>query len=712
MSQPEKAAATATPARPPERGRLKIPQNLVFFLLLLAVLVVHFALLRAGLIVRNRASMGGATAREITRSFITGARFDLATACYLLLPFAVLAHVPGMSFDRSPRVRRGFFWFFAAILGALTFLCLAEFEFFNEFQTRFNQLALQYLDQPEIVGGMVWYNYPVVRYALVWLVWMAVLIFGLRALLRWTYDNRPAHYAPLTHVGAIIALFSVFAIAMRGGVAREPLRWGDAFTTQNEFTNQVGLNGLYALGNTVRNKLAKKNVAEQWVARMELADARAATRALLVERDETLIDPANRTVLRLDKEIDDWLELKPLGPRPPNVVLVIMESFSARFVGAAGAPGNFTPSFDALAKDGVFFSRAFSSGTHTHQGVFSSLLGFPNLPGYEYLMESFAGNQAFSSLPSILKSRGYQTHFVYNGNLAWDNMQGFLRKQGVTHFVGGASFGAGVKQDRVWGVSDADMLARANIEFEKAHRAGQPFFGLVLTLSNHAPFDLPEPLPFPRTTGMGELNRRMDAMRYADWATGQFVEGAKRLSYLDNTLFVFVGDHGFHVPPKLSDVHLTYHHVPLLFYAPRMLSQRGVVSRTVVGQVNIAPSILGLLQVDAQAAHWGRNVFENDFGNGDENFAIFKGSGGTNAVAMARGDLLFVFGDDGKPQLFRYDLGFPPSVQPVTEAQFDPTARRMRRELEGYVQSALQDLTTYRAGPEAKTAAAAMPLQH
>jgi len=396
-----------------------------------------------------------------------------------------------------------------------------------------------------------------------------------------------------------------------------------------------------------------------------------------------------------------------------------MESFSARFVGAAGAPGDFTPHFDAIAKDGVFFSRAFSSGTHTHQGVFSSALGFPNLPGYEYLMESFAGNQTFSSLPSILKARGYETHFIYNGNLEWDNMHGFLRKQGVTHFVGGTNFGPEVKQDRVWGVSDADMLARANVEFEKAHQAGRPFFGLVLTLSNHAPFDVPEPLPFPRTTGMGELNKRMDAMRYADWAIGQFIDRAKQLSYFDNTLFVFCGDHGFHVPPKLSDVHLTYHHVPLLFYAPRMLSRRGLVSPMVVNQVNIAPSILGLLHVDAPAAHWARNVFENDFGGGGggtagaENFAVFKGSGGTNAVAMARGDLLFVLGDDGEPRLFRYHLGFPPSVQPLTDARYEPTAHRMRHELEGYIQSALHDLTTQQAGPAAAAAgaSAAVPLE-
>ena len=712
------AARQASP-RQALRRRLFAPQNLSFFLLLLGVLMVHFALLRAGMVIRNRASLHGASASEVVRSFITGAKFDAATACYLLLPFAIVAHLPGISFDRSPRARRWFFACFTALTGGLTFLCLAEYEFFNEFQTRFNQLAIQYANQPQTVGGMVWYNYPVVRYVLIWLAWTACLALVIRQLMRWSYDRRPSDYRAATHVGAIALLFAMLVFCMRGGFGSEPLRWGEAFTSHNEFTNQMGLNGLFTLGNALRNEVAGKNVSEDWSARMDPAKAREVTRAMLVEPDETLIDPAQRTLLRRDRATDDWLVLTPAAPttpaagadagagaaRPPNVVLVLMESFSARFVGAAGAPGNFTPHFDALAREGVFFSRAFSSGTHTHQGVFSVALGFPNLPGYEYLMESFAGNQRFSSLPAILKSRGYQTHFLYNGNLEWDNMHGFLRKQGITHFVGGDGFGAEVKQDRVWGVSDKDMLDRANAEFEKSHRSGRPFFGLVLTLSNHAPFDVPEPLPFPRTTGMGELNRRLDAMRYADWALGQFMDSARKLGYFDNTLFVFVGDHGFHIPPKLTDAHLTYHHVPLLFYAPKMLSHRGVVSRTVVGHVNVAPSILGLLNIDdAPAAHWGRNIFENDFGADNENFVIFKGSGGAPAVAMARGDLLFVLGDDGRPALYRYDLAFPPSVQPLKGRDSDATARRMRQQLEAYVQSALNDLLAQRAGPETASA--------
>jgi phosphoglycerol transferase MdoB-like AlkP superfamily enzyme len=684
-----------------ERRRLRVPRNLKFFLLLVALLSVHFALLRLGLIVRNRGSAADATAMELASSFLTGWRFDLSTSCYLLLPFIVVSYMPGAPLDRSPSHRRWFFRCFLAAMGLLTFLCLAEYEFFHEFQTRYNRLALQYLDQATTVAGMVWYEYPVVRYVLLWLAYMCAFALALRWVLRTSFDfaGPPPATAKrqwLAEVAAIAVVIGILIIGMRGGVQSEPLRWGNAYRTSNEFANQVSLNGLYTLGHTIRNTMTRSNEAAWWSRAMTLEEARRETRALLVEHGETLLTPRDRAVLRQDEDVSNqWLTLRKT-PRRPNVVLVIMESFSARFVGAVGAQPDFTPEFTRLCADGVLFKRAFSSGTHTHQGVFSTMLSFPNLPGHEYLMEDVESNQPFLALPTLLKQSGYQTMFLYNGNLAWDNMQGFFRKQGIDTFVGGDSFDQSVAKDAVWGVSDGDLFARANDEFDRAAARG-PFFSLVLTLSNHAPFDLPKPVPFQPTTSMGELNKRIDGLRYADWAIGQFIACAKTRAYFDNTLFVFVGDHGFHVDPKLTPAHLLYHHVPLLFYAPGLMEQAGVVRDEVVGQVNVAPSIIGLLGLTPPTAAWGRNAFSKDFT--DANFAIVKGSGGDNNVVMLRGDRALVVDENNRAKLWRYSLGFPPTAVPDESPAAPETSRAMEHALRAYVQAALADLTSQRAGP-------------
>jgi phosphoglycerol transferase MdoB-like AlkP superfamily enzyme len=192
---------------------------------------------------------------------------------------------------------------------------------------------------------------------------------------------------------------------------------------------------------------------------------------------------------------------------------------------------------------------------------------------------------------------------------------------------------------------------------------------------------------------MGQLNGRMDGVKYADWAVGKFIEDAKKQPWFDDTLFVFVGDHGFHVAPVMTEVHLLYHHVPLLFYAPTMLSAGGLVMHTAACQTNITPTILGLVGAKEEHASWGRDLFRTDYEG--ENAVVFKNSGGGREVAIARGDLLLVVGPDGRRSLNRYSLAFPPGLTAVNDQAM---ADEMERELRGYVHSALDDLRNHRAG--------------
>jgi membrane-anchored protein YejM (alkaline phosphatase superfamily) len=218
-----------------------------------------------------------------------------------------------------------------------------------------------------------------------------------------------------------------------------------------------------------------------------------------------------------------------------------------------------------------------------------------------------------------------------------------------------------------------------------------------MTLSNHAPFEVP---PVPNTspiTTEGGYNQRLEAQRYADWAVGHFIEDAKKLSYFNETLFVFVGDHGYHVPPQLTEVHLLYHHVPLLFYAPELLTRPGVDHR-LASHVNIVPSVLGLLGMnDAPQASWGRSLFNDSYP--DENFIVFKMSGGGRAVAIARGDKLLILGSgSGRPLLMNFSL-WPANITPIEGPGAAELERKMERELRSYVQAGLTDLTSQRAGP-------------
>lgn len=686
------------PSAPPPKPSRWIPRHSLFFLALVALLVVLFELLRLGMILRNFDGARDARWTQLLSSFLYGLRFDVAIACYVALPLAVLGHLPGWGLRHSARHRRIASWVLVGAVGVMVFLLLAEYEFYREFQTRYNQLAFQYLDQPKVVVGMVWYSYPVVRYVLVCLAFTLAFALALRWVMRRTLTGRESEpVSPIREAGWMAASIVLLVIGMRGGLQDEPLRWGNAYHGDNDYVNQMSLNGLFALGQSGVDHFRRAK-RSHWQSRMPIEEARAVARGMVVGADERLVEPAGRVVLRTaGPAADGTVTLRKTG-RAPNVVLMIMESFSARFVGACGSPQDRTPRFDQLASEGVLFDHAFSGGTHTHQGVFCSTLGFPNLPGYEYLMENIAGNQSFLSLPAILKREGYQTMFLYNGNLAWDNMAGFFRKQGIDRFIGSADYVNPTHRDRVWGVTDRDVFDRANDEFEAADKRG-PFFSVLLTLSNHVPFDLPDPLPFERTTDMGDMNRRTDGVRYADWALGRFMDQAKAKDYYRNTLFVFVGDHGFHVAPKLTEAHVLFHHVPLLFHSP-LLTTGGKVIPTTASQLNILPTVVGLLGLKAPQASWARDLFATDYP--DENFAIFKGSGGSGsdqAVAMVRGDKLLVMGSDGSRKLWQYELNPNPGIRPLEDVPSQVTAGVMQRQVYGYVQAAMAELSTQKAGP-------------
>jgi phosphoglycerol transferase MdoB-like AlkP superfamily enzyme len=175
---------------------------------------------------------------------------------------------------------------------------------------------------------------------------------------------------------------------------------------------------------------------------------------------------------------------------------------------------------------------------------------------------------------------------------------------------------------------------------------------------------------------------------------GRFIEQAKKLEYFQNTLFVFVGDHGFHVEPKLTETHLLYHHVPLLFYSPGLLSKSGEVVSSPASQLDIVPTIMELVEANVPHSSWGRDLFSRER-NGD-GVVTFKGSGGSGsdqAVALIRGDKMLVVGSNGKPSLWSYRLNPEPSVTPLEDPASLRTANAMQLELFGFVQAAANDLS-------------------
>ncbi|MNM80667.1 Lipoteichoic acid synthase 1 [compost metagenome] len=376
-----------------------------------------------------------------------------------------------------------------------------------------------------------------------------------------------------------------------------------------------------------------------------------------------------------------------------NVVVILMESFAGRYVGALGASGNITPYFDQLSKEGLLFTQYFSNGTHTHQGMFATMACFPNLPGFEYLMQTPEGGHKFSGLPQLLSARHFEDVYVYNGDFAWDNQSGFFSNQGMTTFVGRNDFVNPVFSDPTWGVSDQDMFARGNEELDKLEATGKPFYALLQSLSNHTPYALPKDLPVERVTGNGKLDEHLTAMRYSDWALGQFFEKAKKSPYYKDTLFVVVGDHGFGAPDQLTEMDLHRFNVPMLFIAPGIQQKFGA-SRDIVGtQVDIVPTIMGRLGGEVRHQCWGRDLL--NLPANDKGFGVIKPSGSEQVVAIISGNRILVKPKEGDIRVYDYKLGANPRADRVDQPA---DQEDLRKRLESFIQTATKSLLDNTAG--------------
>ena len=202
-------------------------------------------------------------------------------------------------------------------------------------------------------------------------------------------------------------------------------------------------------------------------------------------------------------------------------------------------------------------------------------------------------------------------------------------------------------------------------------------------------------MPFPEITNMGEYSEHLTAMKYSDWALGQFFNSIKDKPYYNETLFVILGDHGFGVKPQISDIDLLRFHVPLLMIAPGLIQEYGHQITTVATQVDVVPTALGLLGESFTHQCWGRDILSLE--PSDKGFGVIKPSGSDQTVALIRGDNILVKQPGVPARLGYYQLNPEPLYKTIDNNELKNT---MNKELLSYIQTALHALYDNQTGIE------------
>jgi phosphoglycerol transferase MdoB-like AlkP superfamily enzyme len=515
---------------------------------------------------------------ELAQIFLRGLMFDAAAAAYLLaVPVLWLALVPD-ALARTRAHRLLVLAAFAACAFGLLIVPVAEWLFWDEFGARFNFIAVDYLIYTHEVLGNIWESYPV--------GWMLGAL-GAAALALTALLARPlwrAAAAPLSwRATGVVLAGTALALGGVGGLVNSEAKNFSASDAENELAGD-GLYEFFAANR--RNELD----FDRFYDTLPLDEALARVRAGFAS--EEWVTPAaggiERRVRAAGKE------------RRRHVVLVTVESMGAEFLGAYGDARGLTPNLDRLARESLWFSSVYATGNRTVRGLEAVTLAIPPTPGQSIVRRP--NNDALFSLGSVFEDKGYGVLFAYGGYGYFDNMNAFFDANDYRAVDRRDIPSARVAFENIWGVADEHLFDQVLEEFDRelAARPGRPLFAHVMTTSNHRPYTYPAGR-IDIASGSG----REGAVKYSDYAIGRFLEAARRRPWFADTLFVITADHGASARGT-ARIPIERYRIPLFVYAPRLVEPRRI--ERLMSQIDIAPTLLGLLDFDYYSKFLGRDV--------------------------------------------------------------------------------------------------------
>jgi phosphoglycerol transferase MdoB-like AlkP superfamily enzyme len=547
--------------------------------LVLVAYLVFNALIRLGLLAFN-GDWSLLAPTHLLPIFAIGFVFDLAAAAWWLPLFALIAAL----WPDGPRSQR----LLLAVLGVLsgltffawTFVGVSEFVFWNEFASRFNFIAVDYLIYTREVIGNIRESYDLrPMFAGIGVVTLVMLAFA------WSRIRRAAEPAGMPWSGRLgrLAIFLLLPVVSFYAI---DARYKE-YSSQAQGTQLAG-NGHYEFWHAFRTNE---------IDYAQFYKTAATERIYKVLRAEfSQIGPqrfADGSKLAVERDIVGHGPEKHL-----NVVLITVESLSAEFLASFGNQENLTPRLDGLAKEGMLFAKLYATGTRTVRGLEAVTLSIPPTPGNSIVKRP--DNDRLHTLGEVFADHGYEPLYIYGGYGYFDNMNAFFGGNGYTVIDRTAIAKENIHAENIWGVADEDLFTLTLGELDQRASAGKPFFAHVMTTSNHRPYTYPEGrIDIPSGTG------REGAVKYTDWAIGDFIDRARSKPWFKDTVFVILADHTASGRGK-TDLPVEKFLIPMIIYSPGNVAPQRI--DTLASQIDVGPTLLALLNFNYRSYFFGHDI--------------------------------------------------------------------------------------------------------
>ncbi len=555
--------------------RTFFPGRLRALRVVLAGFVLLNAVVRIGLALYER-DLSLLAPWRLGPALLIGAVFDAGVATFFLAPLALVLWAWPARLERFTRhLVAGLL---LPLCGVFVFVGASEFVFWNEFSSRFNFIAVDYLVYTSEVIGNIRESYDL-PLALTGVGAAVIVLWALLARGAWSTLSAPEAAGAR---GRAVGAWVLVALAAGVGLDARLMEF-----SADSRANELAGNGYFCFGHAFwRNEIDYDRF-------YRTLPAERAAAALAADLDPA---PPVGSLRPYEREVTAD------GPeRRLNVVLVSVESLSAEFLGAFGNPRGLTPNLDRLAREGLLFTRLYATGTRTVRGLEALTLSVPPTPGHSIVKRP--DNGGLFTIGDVFRERGYEPLFLYGGYGYFDNMNAFFGGNGYTVVDRTALRSDQIHYENIWGVADEDLFELTLRELDRRHAEGKPFFAHVMTTSNHRPYTYPEGrIDIPSKTG------RDGGVKYTDWAIGHFVEEARKRPWFDDTVFVVVADHT-HRARGRTDLPIENYHIPMVVWSPRHVKPGRV--DTVASQIDVAPTLLGMLSFSYRSRFFGHDVLRD-----------------------------------------------------------------------------------------------------
>ena len=507
---------------------------------------------------------------ELLSTFWHGAILDISTTGYYLL-IPVLAAIPGIWFNGNwYKILIRWYSYFLIVFSSI--IIISDANLYSYWGFRMDYTPMLYLKTPGEAMASISTLKAIVFFATIVLISSLFILIYRKLIDRLFSDfEKVAHW--FLWIIAFMVMLASLIIPIRGGFGIAPVNAGTVYFSQKMFLNHTAINAIWNVGTSAFTQKPLKNPYIFG----ELPEAQSIVDGLTVKKG---------------------VAEKVLNINRPNIMIIILESFSGYLIGELGGDSLVTPNFNRYSREGILFTNFYASGTRTDKAIPAILDGYPALPAQSVIKEP----KKSQSLPNMIKmliNQGYNSSFWYGGEINFANFNSFVIGSGFRQIITKSNFSP-ENYNSKWGVHDHVMFQALEDSMKKTR---EPFVDVVLTLSSHEPFDVPME---PVFVGNSNMDKYKNSVYYSDSVLGSFLDWAKHQAWWKNTLIIMVADHCARVISDIPIYSLKAFRIPMVWVGGALL-KGGIRVEKLGSQVDIPVTLFGQLGLP-QAFPFGKDL--------------------------------------------------------------------------------------------------------